>query len=186
MASHLTTFVHLIRHAGQGVGREIPLVWVVTSSSTLFPKSIVILDTCMTSRYKTALPMLGIAWLIQPGQCKWGGLSFQFTFGKCAKKISYLEQEKSWLFSLILSDGGRGDRQVSPFLAYFQGLGHRVPCSAIANSKSTQSRCSLQNTPLSTLISSNQDCQYTIDTKKKQVSEAVCTEKHLFLPFSYK
>ncbi|XP_063171201.1 apolipoprotein B-100-like [Candoia aspera] len=42
------------------------------------------------------------------------------------------------------------------------------------------------NTPLSSLISSNQHCHYTVDTKKKHVSEAICTEKHLFLPSSYK
>ncbi|XP_013912868.1 PREDICTED: apolipoprotein B-100-like, partial [Thamnophis sirtalis] len=44
----------------------------------------------------------------------------------------------------------------------------------------------LRNAPLSTLISSNQHCQYTVDTKKKHISEAICTEKHLFLPSSYK
>uniref|UniRef100_A0A8C5RAB3 Apolipoprotein B n=1 Tax=Laticauda laticaudata TaxID=8630 RepID=A0A8C5RAB3_LATLA len=42
------------------------------------------------------------------------------------------------------------------------------------------------NAPLSTLISSNQRCHYTVDTKKKHISEAICTEKHLFLPSSYK
>ncbi|XP_053747096.1 apolipoprotein B-100 [Panthera pardus] len=40
--------------------------------------------------------------------------------------------------------------------------------------------------PLSTLISSNQSCQYTLDPKKKHVSEAICKEQHVFLPFSYK
>ncbi|ELV11105.1 Apolipoprotein B-100 [Tupaia chinensis] len=40
--------------------------------------------------------------------------------------------------------------------------------------------------PLSTLVSSSQSCQYTLDSKKKHVSEAICKEQHLFLPFSYK
>ncbi|XP_004839127.2 apolipoprotein B-100 [Heterocephalus glaber] len=40
--------------------------------------------------------------------------------------------------------------------------------------------------PLSTLISSSQSCQYTLDPKRKHVSEATCKEQHLFLPFSYK
>ncbi|XP_037668799.1 apolipoprotein B-100 [Choloepus didactylus] len=40
--------------------------------------------------------------------------------------------------------------------------------------------------PLSTLISSSQSCQYSLDHKKKHVSEATCKEQHLFLPFSYK
>ncbi|XP_036882362.2 apolipoprotein B-100 [Manis javanica] len=38
---------------------------------------------------------------------------------------------------------------------------------------------------LSTMISSNQSCQYTLDPKRKHVSEAICKEQHLFLPFSY-
>lgn len=40
--------------------------------------------------------------------------------------------------------------------------------------------------PLSTLVSSSQSCQYTLDPKRKHVSGAVCSEQHLFLPFSYK
>ncbi|XP_023566702.1 apolipoprotein B-100 [Octodon degus] len=40
--------------------------------------------------------------------------------------------------------------------------------------------------PLSTLISSSQSCQYSLDSKRKHVSEAICKEQHLFLPFSYK
>ncbi|XP_032209094.1 apolipoprotein B-100 [Mustela erminea] len=40
--------------------------------------------------------------------------------------------------------------------------------------------------PFSTLISSNQSCQYTLDPKKKHVSEAICREQHLFLPLSSK
>uniref|UniRef100_A0A8C5NVH8 Vitellogenin domain-containing protein n=1 Tax=Jaculus jaculus TaxID=51337 RepID=A0A8C5NVH8_JACJA len=40
--------------------------------------------------------------------------------------------------------------------------------------------------PLSTLISSSQSCQYTLDSKRRHVSEASCQEQHLFLPFSYK
>ncbi|XP_035883588.1 apolipoprotein B-100 isoform X2 [Phyllostomus discolor] len=37
--------------------------------------------------------------------------------------------------------------------------------------------------PLSTQISSSQSCQYTLDPKRKHVSEATCKEEHLFLPF---
>ncbi|MEJ1287271.1 apolipoprotein B [Cricetulus griseus] len=40
--------------------------------------------------------------------------------------------------------------------------------------------------PLSTLVSSSQSCQYTLDPKRKHISEAICSEQHLFLPFSYK
>ncbi|XP_039743669.1 apolipoprotein B-100 isoform X2 [Pteropus medius] len=42
------------------------------------------------------------------------------------------------------------------------------------------------NRPLSTLISSSQSCRYTLDPKKKHVSEAICKEQHRFLPFSHK
>ncbi|KAL8172936.1 UNVERIFIED_CONTAM: hypothetical protein K2H54_034126, partial [Gekko kuhli] len=42
------------------------------------------------------------------------------------------------------------------------------------------------NVPISTLISSSQHCKYSIDTKKKHVTEVACSEKHLFLPSSYK
>ncbi|XP_007516840.2 apolipoprotein B-100 [Erinaceus europaeus] len=52
---------------------------------------------------------------------------------------------------------------VSP-LAFIQGLSH----------------------PLSTLTDSHQACQYTLDPKRKHVSEARCQEQHLFLPFSYR
>ncbi|XP_069829207.1 apolipoprotein B-100 [Dendropsophus ebraccatus] len=42
------------------------------------------------------------------------------------------------------------------------------------------------NTPLSTLVSSSQSCQYTLDTKRRHLTDASCVETHLFLPFSHK
>ncbi|XP_067400807.1 apolipoprotein B-100 [Emydura macquarii macquarii] len=42
------------------------------------------------------------------------------------------------------------------------------------------------NSPLATLLSSSQSCQYTIDSKKRHVAEVDCREKHLFLPSSYR
>ncbi|XP_072506046.1 apolipoprotein B-100 isoform X2 [Notamacropus eugenii] len=39
---------------------------------------------------------------------------------------------------------------------------------------------------LSKLLSSRQECVYTLDPEKKHVEQAVCREQHLFLPFSYK
>ncbi|KFQ29108.1 Apolipoprotein B-100, partial [Merops nubicus] len=42
------------------------------------------------------------------------------------------------------------------------------------------------NIPLSTLLKSTQYCHYNIDAKKRHIRDAVCTEKHLFLPSSYK
>ncbi|XP_039916301.1 apolipoprotein B-100 [Hirundo rustica] len=42
------------------------------------------------------------------------------------------------------------------------------------------------NSPLSTLLKSSQFCHYNIDAKKRHIRDAVCNEKHLFLPSSYK
>uniref|UniRef100_A0A8C0UQY9 Apolipoprotein B n=1 Tax=Cyanistes caeruleus TaxID=156563 RepID=A0A8C0UQY9_CYACU len=42
------------------------------------------------------------------------------------------------------------------------------------------------NSPLSTLLKSTQFCHYNIDAKKRHIRDAVCSEKHLFLPSSYK
>ncbi|KAE8605194.1 hypothetical protein XENTR_v10015017 [Xenopus tropicalis] len=42
------------------------------------------------------------------------------------------------------------------------------------------------NRPLSTLISSSQVCQYSLDPKRRHITEASCAETHLFLPFSYR
>lgn len=44
----------------------------------------------------------------------------------------------------------------------------------------------LQNSPLSSLLKSTQFCHYNIDAKKRHIRDAVCSEKHLFLPSSYK
>ena len=41
-----------------------------------------------------------------------------------------------------------------------------------------------QHYPLSKLIGSTQTCNYKFDASKKHMVSAVCTEKHLFLPFS--
>ncbi|XP_051468946.1 apolipoprotein B-100 [Apus apus] len=42
------------------------------------------------------------------------------------------------------------------------------------------------NIPLSTLLRSTQFCHYNIDAKKRHIRDAVCSEKHLFLPSSSK
>ncbi|KAF4801137.1 Apolipoprotein B-100 [Turdus rufiventris] len=42
------------------------------------------------------------------------------------------------------------------------------------------------NSPLSSLLKSTQFCHYNIDAKKRHIRDAVCSEKHLFLPSSYK
>ncbi|XP_057678413.1 apolipoprotein B-100-like [Corythoichthys intestinalis] len=42
------------------------------------------------------------------------------------------------------------------------------------------------NYPLSKMISSHQTCNYKFDDQKKQMTSGTCTEKHIFLPLSYK
>uniref|UniRef100_A0A671PVZ1 Vitellogenin domain-containing protein n=1 Tax=Sinocyclocheilus anshuiensis TaxID=1608454 RepID=A0A671PVZ1_9TELE len=39
--------------------------------------------------------------------------------------------------------------------------------------------------PLSKLIGSTQTCNYKFENEKKHMTSAMCTEKHIFLPFSY-
>ncbi|KAL6485915.1 hypothetical protein MHYP_G00053070 [Metynnis hypsauchen] len=42
------------------------------------------------------------------------------------------------------------------------------------------------HSPLSRLISSTQICNYRFDNQKKHMTLATCTEKHVYLPFSYR
>uniref|UniRef100_A0A672H2F1 Vitellogenin domain-containing protein n=1 Tax=Salarias fasciatus TaxID=181472 RepID=A0A672H2F1_SALFA len=42
------------------------------------------------------------------------------------------------------------------------------------------------NYPLSKMISSTQTCNYQFDNQKKHMTSGTCTEKHIFLPLSYK
>uniref|UniRef100_A0A3Q3GHJ2 Vitellogenin domain-containing protein n=1 Tax=Kryptolebias marmoratus TaxID=37003 RepID=A0A3Q3GHJ2_KRYMA len=42
------------------------------------------------------------------------------------------------------------------------------------------------NYPLSKMISSTQVCNYKFDTQKNHMTSGSCTEKHIFLPFSYR
>ncbi|XP_039641503.1 apolipoprotein B-100 isoform X5 [Perca fluviatilis] len=39
--------------------------------------------------------------------------------------------------------------------------------------------------PMSKLITSTQDCNYQFDNKGKHITAAMCTEKHIYLPFSH-
>ncbi|XP_062378186.1 apolipoprotein B-100 [Sardina pilchardus] len=41
------------------------------------------------------------------------------------------------------------------------------------------------HTPLSMLVSSSQECNYQFDNRRKHMTAALCTEKHLFRPFSH-
>lgn len=43
----------------------------------------------------------------------------------------------------------------------------------------------VQHTPLSMLVSSSQECNYQFDNRRKHMTAAQCTEKHLFRPFSH-
>ncbi|KAI1895133.1 hypothetical protein AGOR_G00103160 [Albula goreensis] len=56
---------------------------------------------------------------------------------------------------------------------------------AMADYVSPLAILSRMNTPLSKLISSTQSCNYQFDNRRKHMTEATCTEKHILLPFSH-
>ncbi|KAG9494645.1 hypothetical protein GDO78_002144 [Eleutherodactylus coqui] len=93
--------------------------------------------------------------------------SMDTVYGKCKSEISVGKKGGA---DVTVSTNLKTCDQFTPFrdyvspIALFKGL----------------------NTPLSTLVSSSQSCQYTLETKRKHVTEASCVETHLFLPFSHK
>uniref|UniRef100_A0AAY4AYW0 Vitellogenin domain-containing protein n=1 Tax=Denticeps clupeoides TaxID=299321 RepID=A0AAY4AYW0_9TELE len=61
-------------------------------------------------------------------------------------------------------------------------------CSHFTPLKQTSSPLALipgLNGPLSKLIKSNQECNYQFDNRRKHMTAVLCTEKHIFLPFSH-
>lgn len=68
---------------------------------------------------------------------------------------------------------------------FFQYLFFHVCVSQKCHSNNFWTNLSLQNGLISKLISSTQTCNYQFDNKRKHMTEAQCTEKHLFIPFSH-
>uniref|UniRef100_A0A8C6UPJ7 Vitellogenin domain-containing protein n=1 Tax=Neogobius melanostomus TaxID=47308 RepID=A0A8C6UPJ7_9GOBI len=59
-------------------------------------------------------------------------------------------------------------------------------CDQFYGRELTKIQCFLffQRHPMSKLITSNQECNYQFDNKGKHITAVLCTEKHVFLPFS--
>ncbi|XP_069092107.1 apolipoprotein B-100 [Pleurodeles waltl] len=96
--------------------------------------------------------------------------SMDTVFGKCSTEVAFKNKKGATATEVNIDRNLKTCDQFTPMRDYV---------SPLALVKGL-------NTPLSTLISSSQSCHYNIDSKRKHVSEAVCTEKHLFLPFSHK
>nr|XP_033793379.1 apolipoprotein B-100 [Geotrypetes seraphini] len=96
--------------------------------------------------------------------------SMDTVYGKCTSEIEFKSKKGNIATEVTINRNLQTCDKFSPSRDY---------ASPIALIKGL-------NSPLSKLISSTQSCKYTIDAKRRHVSEAVCTERHLFLPFSYK
>ncbi|XP_029451856.1 apolipoprotein B-100 [Rhinatrema bivittatum] len=96
--------------------------------------------------------------------------SMDTVYGKCSSEVAFKNKKGNTATEVTIDRNLQTCDRFTPIRDYI---------SPIALIKGL-------NSPLSTLISSSQSCKYTIDAKRRHVSEAVCTEKHLFLPFSYK
>ncbi|XP_043918557.1 apolipoprotein B-100 [Protopterus annectens] len=91
-------------------------------------------------------------------------------YGKCSSKVEVKKRNKNIATDIAVERDLSSCDQFSPFRDYVS------PLALITG----------MNTLLSTLISSKQSCTYTFDPKRKHVAEAVCNEKHLFVPSSHK
>ncbi|XP_069461985.1 apolipoprotein B-100 [Ambystoma mexicanum] len=96
--------------------------------------------------------------------------SMDTVFGKCSSEVEFKNKKGATALEVTINRNLKTCDQFTPIRS------HVSPLALIKG----------LNAPLSTLVSSSQSCQYSIDPKRKHVSDAVCTEKHLFLPFSHK
>lgn len=94
-------------------------------------------------------------------------------FGKCPSDVEFKNKKGATATEVTVTRNLKTCDQFTPTRHYVSPL-------ALAKGKHQTS------TALAELLSSSQSCQYNIDSKRKHVSEAVCTEKHLYLPFSHK
>ncbi|RLW12230.1 hypothetical protein DV515_00000662 [Chloebia gouldiae] len=91
-------------------------------------------------------------------------------YGKCDSEVEFKSRKGSVAEDISITRYLKGCDNFSPI---------RDHISPIAIVKGL-------NTPLSALLKSTQFCHYNIDAKKRHIRDAVCSEKHLFLPSSYK
>uniref|UniRef100_A0A803VMM6 Apolipoprotein B n=1 Tax=Ficedula albicollis TaxID=59894 RepID=A0A803VMM6_FICAL len=92
-------------------------------------------------------------------------------YGKCDSEVEFKSRKGNVAEDISITRYLKGCDNFSPI---------RDHVSPIATVKG------LVSIPLSSLLKSTQFCHYNIDAKKRHIRDAVCSEKHLFLPSSYK
>ncbi|NXT37091.1 APOB protein, partial [Pelecanoides urinatrix] len=97
-------------------------------------------------------------------------ISMDTVYGKCDSEVEFKSRKGNVAEDISINRDLKACDNFSPIRDYV---------SPIAIVKGL-------NIPLSTLLRSTQFCHYNIDAKKRHVRDAVCSEKHLFLPSSYK
>ncbi|NXL48870.1 APOB protein, partial [Podilymbus podiceps] len=97
-------------------------------------------------------------------------ISMDTVYGKCDSEVEFKSRKGNVAEDISISRDLKACDNFSPIRDYV---------SPIAIVKGL-------NIPLSTLLRSTQFCHYNIDAKKRHIRDAVCSEKHLFLPSSYK
>ncbi|KFP19101.1 Apolipoprotein B-100, partial [Egretta garzetta] len=97
-------------------------------------------------------------------------ISMDTVYGKCDSEVEFKSRKGNVAEDISINRDLKACDSFSPIRDYV---------SPIAIVKGL-------NIPLSTLLRSTQFCHYNIDAKKRHIRDAVCSEKHLFLPSSYK
>ncbi|XP_009962660.3 apolipoprotein B-100 [Tyto alba] len=97
-------------------------------------------------------------------------ISMDTVYGKCDSEVEFKSRKGNVAEDISINRDLKACDNFSPIRDYV---------SPIAIVKGL-------NIPLSTLLKSTQFCHYNIDAKKRHIRDAVCSEKHLFLPSSYK
>ncbi|NXH10481.1 APOB protein, partial [Bucco capensis] len=97
-------------------------------------------------------------------------ISMDTVYGKCDSEVEFKSRKGNIAEDISINRDLKACDNFSPIRDYV---------SPIAIVKGL-------NIPLSTLLSSTQFCHYNIDAKKRHIRDVVCSEKHLFLPASYK
>ncbi|KAK4824804.1 hypothetical protein QYF61_019472 [Mycteria americana] len=97
-------------------------------------------------------------------------ISMDTVYGKCDSEVEFKSRKGNVAEDISINRDLKACDNFSPIRDYV---------SPIAIVKGL-------NIPLSTLLRSTQFCHYNIDAKKRHIRDAVCSEKHLFLPSSYK
>ncbi|KFP80367.1 Apolipoprotein B-100, partial [Apaloderma vittatum] len=97
-------------------------------------------------------------------------ISMDTVYGKCDSEVEFKSRKGNVAEDISINRDLKSCDSFSPIRDYV---------SPIAIVKGL-------NIPLSTLLRSTQFCHYNIDAKKRHIRDVVCSEKHLFLPSSYK